>query len=90
MSLNDEIDEQDDVIAQLGELPPRDIDPWRAEKIRRRSHEALKRAAALNSRPWRARAVRVYDRVLEPAFVCGVSAVYLAWAISAVSSILVQ
>jgi hypothetical protein len=88
MSLRDETDDKGDTIARLGELPPRDIDPWRAEKIRRRSHEALKRAAALNSRPWLATTARIYNRVLEPAFVCGVSAVYLAWAISAVSSIL--
>lgn len=75
-------------MSSLGELPPRDIDPWRAEQIRRRSHRALRRAAALSNRPWLARTALLYDRVLEPALVCGVSVVYLTWAFGVANSIL--
>jgi hypothetical protein len=74
--------------AALGGLPPRDVDPWRAEQIRRRAQAALRQQAALARRPWLAALDRLYGRVLEPAFVGAVACGYLAWALWTVSDLL--
>lgn len=72
----------DGLDGRLAALPPRDVDPWRAEQIRRRAHAELQRQAALARRPWLAAASRAYDRVLEPALVTAVTGGYLFWALS--------
>lgn len=80
--------ETDRVERALGELPARDVDPWRREQIRRKAHAELLRQAELSRRPWLARLSVAYDRVLEPVFVASVSCAYLAWAFQQVSEIL--
>jgi hypothetical protein len=76
------------VDAALGGLPPRDVDPWRREQIRRKAQAELRRQAELARRPWLATAARLYTRVLEPALVAGATCAYLAWAFHAISEIL--
>jgi hypothetical protein len=73
---------------QLAALPPRDVDPWRAERIRRRAQAVLQREAELARRPWLAAAHRVYGRVLEPVLVSAVTCAYLVWALSTAYALL--
>jgi hypothetical protein len=68
--------------AQLAALPARDVDPWRAEQIRRRASAELQRQAELARRPWLAALTRVYGRAIEPALVSAVTCAYLFWALS--------
>jgi hypothetical protein len=76
------------VDAALDALPPRDVDPWRREQIRRKARAELLRQAELARRPWLAAAGRLYTRVLEPALVAAATCAYLAWAFQTISEIL--
>lgn len=82
--------QEDQLLAALGELPPRDVDPWRAEQIRRRAQAELHRRAELARRPWLAGLERAYTRVIEPVFVAGVTCVYLGWALQTVAELLTR
>lgn len=87
--MSPELDDQG-VDGALGQLPPRDLDPWRREQIRRKAHAELQRQAALARHPWLARLSLTYDRVLEPTFVVGLSCAYLVWAFHTASQILAR
>ena len=80
------LDEHDDLKA-LETLPPRDVDPWRREQIRRRALTELRRQARLAARPQLAWLSRTYNRFVEPALVAGATCAYLIWAIQTVSEI---
>jgi hypothetical protein len=79
-------DQDDPLLAALGRLPAHDIDPTRAAEIRGLAHSALVRGATRS--PWAHHVERFYTLVLEPAFVCTVTSVYLTWALQTVNSIL--
>jgi hypothetical protein len=76
----------DELLARLGQLPERDLEPARAEEIRALARRALAETEA--SRSWREVAAAVYGRALEPALVLGVSGIYLAWAFRTVNAVL--
>ena len=79
-------DKEDPLLAALSRLPARDIDATRAAEIRSLAHTALVRGAT--SSPWAHHVERLYTLVLEPAFVCAVTSIYLGWALQTVNSIL--
>jgi hypothetical protein len=70
----------DEVVDQLARLPAYDLDPWRAENIRRRAHVELARGRWLSEHPRLGALVRLHRRLVEPALVVGISASYLVWA----------
>ncbi len=69
----------DPILEQLEALPTPDVDDWRREHIRSRAHRAMKGRES----KW----LVVYDRILEPAGLFGVSVVYLFWAFGSVARI---
>lgn len=71
----------DDLDRELSELGEGDVDEWRRERIRRISHETLRRAPR---RP----AARVWHRFLEPALLTLVVVAVLAWAVYRVAGLL--
>jgi hypothetical protein len=77
---------RDELLARLGELPERDLDPARADEIRALARRALAETEA--PRSWREVAAAVYGRALEPALVVGVSGIYLVWAFRTVNALL--
>jgi hypothetical protein len=76
---------QDDPLSVLATLPPRDVDSWRAEQIRRLAQAALAEAA----RPARHPFDRFSRLVLEPTFMLASSAATLIISFQAAVSLLV-
>jgi hypothetical protein len=72
--------------AALAALPPADMDPRDAERLRRRAQRVLAAEVDLADRP----VARIWDRVwgrrVEPALLAGSSAYYLVWALVTVSA----
>lgn len=64
------------------DLPVRDIEPDRRERIRARAHDIVQGREPR----WR----RVYDQYVEPAWVLGTAVVYLVWAFSAAGALYLQ
>ncbi len=62
----------DDLRSLLSELPPQDVDRFRAEQTRALAHEDLENAADLRQRKLRA---------FEPLLVAAACVVYLSWAL---------
>lgn len=80
--MSDEAPKEDPILSSLAGLPTPDVDPWRAARIR---HHAL---AALNEpSPQLAWLRTLYDRVLEPVAVAGLTLAYLGWAVQAVNQL---
>ena len=73
----------DQMMESLGELAERDVDAWRAERIRSRARQVMRREASSVSR-WLATLERIYARTLEPAIVFGVGTAHFIWAIQSV------
>lgn len=80
-------DDDDAVLAPLGELPRPDVDDVTRERIRRRAQAVLARERDLAARPWLRRADRAYSRVIEPLVVAATCSVYLAWALKAAAAL---
>jgi hypothetical protein len=78
----------DPVLAALGELPVHDVEPGRAEAIRRLAHAQLGSASSRGA--LLRRLERAYTLAIEPAFVCSVVVIYLAWALHTVNAILTR
>lgn len=78
--------DHDPLLAALSKLPARDVDPPRAAEIRSLAHAAL--VHGVTRSPWAHNIERIYTLVLEPAFVCGMTGIYLAWALQTVNAIL--
>jgi hypothetical protein len=76
---------QDDPLSVLGTLPPRDVDSWRAEQIRRLAQAALSEAVRPSRHPFD----RLSRLVLEPTFMLASSAATLVIAFQAAISLLV-
>jgi hypothetical protein len=83
---SDREEHHDPLLASLGRLPTHDVDTPRAEEIRSLAREAFTARRARGA--WSHRLERVYTLALEPAFVLGVTAVYLAWALRTANAIL--
>lgn len=73
------MNDSDPILERLAALPEEDVDDWRREHIRGRAHRAMERSSS----KW----LYLYDRVLEPAGLCGVSMAYLFWAFSICATI---
>ncbi len=73
------MNDSDPILERLADLPEEDVDDWRREHIRVRAHRAMERSES----KW----LRIYDRFLEPAGLCGVSVAYLFWAFSICATI---
>ncbi len=67
----------------LGALSAHDVDGWRRDNIRRRSHEALSGGAPSGLS-------RTYRRFFEPAMVAAVCVVHLVWAFGAAAGVLLR
>ncbi len=74
----------DDLMAELRTLPERDVDARRADQLRRAARRVLVEERDLRERPALRAAVHLWDRVLQPALLTGVSCVYLIWAVQSV------
>ncbi len=81
-------DHDDPLLAALGRMSRYDVDPARAEKIRRLAHATLRRRPVPSG--WRHRLGRAYTLVLEPAVVCGATAVCMTWALTSAAAILLH
>ncbi|HEY3359445.1 MAG TPA: hypothetical protein VGQ83_39710 [Polyangia bacterium] len=79
--------DDEDLDRELGALPRGDLDPLRAERLRRAAQRVLAEERRLAGRPARRAAVRLWGRVLEPALVAGATGVYLVWAVQKVLSL---
>jgi hypothetical protein len=73
----------DDGLAELAALPTRDVDPWRAARIRHHALAELERTEP----EWLGKARAFYERILEPVAVAGVTLAYLGWAVASVSAL---
>ena len=82
------VPDEDSLLRSLGALPARDLEPDRAEAIRRKGQLALARSTRHLDRPWLGTLAAVYRIGLEPAFVLAVVFVYLTWALLTVSNLL--
>jgi hypothetical protein len=78
-------DEQDPLSRALRTLPERPPDELAAARIHHQARAAFARAGRPADR-WLHRLERVYAR-LEPVLAVGVSAIYLAWAVSVLASL---
>ncbi len=58
-----------------------DVEPRVAERVRLRAQNVLARERRLAAHPWLARAEHVYSGGIEPLFVAGAVAGYLAWTV---------
>jgi hypothetical protein len=76
-----------DPLETLASLGTHDVDPWRAETLRREAKARLERAHRLASRRWFVALRRTYRLALEPAFVYGLAAVHLCWTFQTVLSL---
>jgi len=70
----------DDLTSELRGLPAHDLDPARAERLRRLARGVLTAERRLAARPALRAATRLWDRLLEPALVAGTTGMYLLWA----------
>jgi len=75
-----------DPLEALAALRTHDVDPWRAETLRRESRTRLDQAHRLASRRWFVVLRKTYRLALEPAFVYGLATVHLCWAFQTVLS----
>jgi len=75
--------EHDPLLQQLQTLPERDVDPWRAARIRRLALSELR----ISKLTWGQKLYLAYDRVMEPASLVGLIVIYLRWAFSRVAPI---
>jgi hypothetical protein len=67
-------------------LPPVDVDPARAERIRRRAQRVLDDERRAMGSPVGG-LVRLWTRALEPALVTALAGSYLLWAIHALNNL---
>ena len=74
-----ENNQADELFGQLKSLARHDLDELRTQRIRKQSHRILKRHRR-SARRLRAATSHIYSRYLEPALVCGFSALILLWA----------
>ena len=79
--------DDDELEAGLRRLPPRDLDTFTTERVRRAAQRALREERAAATQPWRGTARRAWRGVLEPALVTGTIGVYLFWAVRAVEAL---
>jgi len=70
---------EDDLFAQLANLPAFDAETGRIEQIRVEAHAVLARHRRRTG-SWKTDMAQVYSRFLEPALVSGLAAFYLLWA----------
>ncbi len=77
-----------DVLAQVAELPTRDVDSVRAAQLAATGRAAFAQAHTERRREqrWQQQLSRWYDRAFEPAMVAALVIVYLGWAFDAVLS----
>lgn len=66
----------------MGDLPPVDVDPGAAERIRARAHRILAKEADPDTRSAFARGEAAFVRYVEVPLVAGFSLVFLAWAVA--------
>lgn len=72
--------ERDPVEEQLRSLPPLDLEPDRAERLRRMSLRALSVSVERQRHPRLRAWLDFYGRFLETPLLTGAAAVYLVWA----------
>lgn len=76
----------DELLKRLAQLPSQDVDTLTAERIRRRTSAVFVEESA---RPqWMRAASRVWNGVVEPAFVILVVLTYLHWGVSTSGALL--
>jgi hypothetical protein len=73
--------------AALSTLPEADLDAPAAERLHRRARRVFEAEHALAGRPWALAFDRIWVRRVEPALLAGSAALYLVWALAAVTTI---